>query len=196
MNKMHWFNEPKAWKVIDKSTLSMFVTPKTDFWRETHYGFTVDDGPFYYANLGGEFEVNVKITGAYRNRFDQMGLMIRIDEKNWVKTGVEYVNEKINLSTVVTVEKSDWSMVELDQHPESVWLKVIRKLDALEILYSLNKKDFTIMRIAYFPDRKPVMVGLVAASPDGEGFNARFEEFNITHLPDTRRLKWLDENKS
>lgn len=24
--------------------------------RETHYGFTVDDGPFYYAIRGGEVD--------------------------------------------------------------------------------------------------------------------------------------------
>ncbi len=194
MKKMQWYNEPEKWQIIDDSSLSMYVTPNTDFWRETHYGFTVDDGPFYYYTVGGEFELNIKITGEYKNRFDQMGLMIRKNEKTWIKTGVEYVNEKINLSAVVTHEKSDWSMVELKQNPKSIWLKVIRKIDAVEIKYSLDNKDFTMMRLAYFPDNVPVMVGLTAASPDGNGFNALFEDFDIKHLPDVRRKKWLEKN--
>ncbi len=191
---MQWYNEPDIWKIIDDTSLSMFVTPNTDFWRKTHYGFTVDDGPFYYSIEGGEFELYVKITGAYKTRFDQMGVMIRIDEKTWIKTGVEYVNQRINLSAVVTHQNSDWSMVELKQRPTSVWLQVTRRLDAIEIKYSLNNTDFTVMRLAYFPDNVPVMVGLTAASPDGNGFDALFEDFAIKHLPDKRRSEWLKQN--
>ena len=88
MNKMNWLNEPSYWKVKD-GNLKMNVTPKSDYWRKTHYGFTVDDGPFYFTTRGGEFEVLVKISGSYKTRFDQMGLMLRIDEEHWIKTGIE-----------------------------------------------------------------------------------------------------------
>ena len=135
MKKMQWFNEPDKWELINDSSLSMFVTPNTDFWRKTHYGFTVDDGPFCYLNVGGEFEANVKITGEYKTRFDQMGLMIRKDEKNWIKTGVEFVDKKMNLSAVVTLERSDWSVMKLEEKPKSVWLKVLRIEDSIKIMY-------------------------------------------------------------
>jgi len=194
MKKMQWFNEPDEWELIKDNSLSMFVTPNTDFWRKTHYGFTVDDGPFCYLTMGGEFEVGVKITGDYKTRYDQMGLMIRKDEKNWIKTGIEFVNDKINLSAVVTLEQSDWSILQLEEKPKSVWLKVVRIKDSIEIKYSLNNQDFTLMRLAYFPENTPVMVGLTAASPDGQGFQALFEDFEITHLPDSRRKKWLENN--
>lgn len=194
MKKMQWFNEPDKWELINDSSLSMLVTPNTDYWRKTHYGFTVDDGPFYYLTVGGEFEAKIKITGKYKTRYDQMGLMIRKDEKNWIKTGIEFVNDKINLSAVVTLERSDWSIVELEDKPKSVWLKVVRIEDAIKIMYSLNNQDFILMRLAYFPDNTPVMVGLTAASPDGQGFQALFEDFEVVHLPDSRRKKWLDNN--
>jgi regulation of enolase protein 1 (concanavalin A-like superfamily) len=193
MNIMQWFNQPKKWN-FENNKLSMFVTPKTDFWRITHYGFIVDDGPFFYETLGGEFEVKVKITGDYKARYDQMGLMLRIDEKTWIKTGVEFVNNKINISAVVTNEKSDWSIIELQNHPKSLWLKAVRKLDSVEIFYSFEDETYTMMRLAYFPDNLPVMVGMTAASPDGNGFDAVFEEFEIKHIPDTRRSKWLENN--
>lgn len=190
---MQWFNQPKKWS-FENNRLSMFVTPKTDFWRITHYGFIVDDGPFFYETLGGEFEAKVKITGDYKARYDQMGLMLRINEKTWIKTGIEYVNDKINISAVVTIEKSDWSIIEVHDNPKSIWLKVVRKLDSVEIFYSFDDITYTMMRLAYFPDNVPVMLGMVAASPDGNGFDAIFEEFEVTHIPDTRRLKWLENN--
>lgn len=37
--------------------------------------------------------------------------------------------------------------------------------------------------------------GMMAASPDGEGFKAKFEHFQIKHLPDQRRLEWLEKHK-
>ncbi len=194
MKKMQWFNEPDQWEIIGDNSMSMQVIAQTDFWRKTHYGFTVDDGPFYHASVGGEFEVKVKITGDYKARFDQMGLMIRKNEKTWIKTGVEFVNEAINISAVVTHENSDWSVVELKQKPQAVWLKAIRRLDAIEMQYSLDGESFTMLRLAWFPDNTPVMVGLMAASPDGEGFKALFEDFSLVHVPDKRRRDWLNQN--
>lgn len=43
---MQWFNPPKIW-YAKKQALTQFVTPKTDYCRITHYGFIVDDGPFF-----------------------------------------------------------------------------------------------------------------------------------------------------
>ena len=55
---MTWFNEPEKWSV-DNGTLTMQVTGQSDYWRVSHYGFTVDDGPFLYTERGGEFEAKV-----------------------------------------------------------------------------------------------------------------------------------------
>jgi regulation of enolase protein 1 (concanavalin A-like superfamily) len=194
LDKMQWFNEPAQWQVKDKS-LIMQVTPKSDYWRISHYGFTVDDAPFCYATYGGEFEAKVKLTGAYKARFDQMGLMLRIDHKNYIKTGVEFVDGKFNISTVVTHGKSDWSVTPLDKVPPFIWIKVVRRLDAVEIYYSLDDKNYIMTRNAPLKDNTPVMVGLMAASPDGNGFEAKFEHFSVKHLPDQRRLEWLEKNK-
>jgi uncharacterized protein len=194
LNKMNWLNEPSSWEVKD-GNLKMNVTPKSDYWRKTHYGFTVDDGPFYFTTRGGEFEVFVKISGSFKTRFDQMGLMLRIDEEHWIKTGIEYVDGVYNFSTVVTDVYSNWSVVELSGRPESIWIKAVRRIDAVEIFYSLDGVNYKMSNLAYLSDKKPVMVGMMAASPDGDGFDALFEDFSIKHLPDLRRQKWLINNK-
>ncbi|PWB19058.1 DUF1349 domain-containing protein [Flavobacterium sp. HTF] len=194
LNKMQWFNEPEKWE-IKNNALIMNVTANSDYWRISHYGFTVDDAPFYYANYGGEFEAKVKLTGNYIARFDQMGLMIRVDEKNYIKTGVEFVDGKFNISTVVTHDKSDWSVTTLEKVPPFVWIKAVRRLDAIEIFFSLDDKNYILARNAPLQDNTPVMVGLMAASPDGKGFEAKFENFSVKHLPDQRRLEWLKNHQ-
>lgn len=194
LNKMQWFNEPEKWE-IKNNALIMNVTANSDYWRISHYGFTVDDAPFYYANYGGEFEAKVKLTGDYKARFDQMGLMIRVDEKNYIKTGIEFVDGKFNISTVVTHEKSDWSVTTLEKVPPFVWIKVVRRLDAIEIFFSYDDKNYILTRNAPLQDNTPVMVGLMAASPDGKGFEAKFENFTVKHLPDQRRIEWLKNHQ-
>ena len=170
------------------------LTPQTDYWRISHYGFTVDDAPFLYTLRGGEFEVKVKISGDYKTRFDQSGLMLRIDQENYIKAGIEFVDGKYNLSTVVTHHTSDWSIIPLESPVPSVWIKAVRRLDAVEVFYSFDDKEYTMMRNAWLQDNHPVMVGIMGASPDGNGFTARFENFSIKHLPDLRRTKWLNDN--
>ena len=174
LNKMNWLNEPQQWEIKDGKTLVMDVPAKTDFWRISHYGFTVDDGPFYY----------------YVTTFDQMGLMLRIDHENWIKAGVEYVDGKQNVSAVVTHRTSDWSVVQLPDAPRSIWIKAVRRLDAVEIFFSRDDKEYIMIRTCWLQDNCPVMVGLMGACPDGKGFTATFEEFKVTPLADQRRLEW------
>lgn len=194
LDRMQWFNEPESW-TIENDVLTMDVTPQSDYWRISHYGFTVDDAPFLYTTRGGEFEVKVKISGDYKVRFDQAGLMIRIDAENYIKTGIEYVDGKYNLSAVVTHKTSDWSVIQLDKPVDYIWIKAVRRLDAVEIFYSFDDKEYVMMRNCWLQDNTPVMVGMMAACPDGNGFKARFEHFQIKHLPDARRVEWLKKNK-
>ncbi len=190
---MNWFNEPDNW-IEKEGVVSFDVPPNTDFWRVSHYGFTVDDAPFYYGEYGGEFEAYLKISAEYKQRFDGAGLMIRIDHKNWIKAGIEFVDGKYNLSVVVTHETSDWSVIALEEPVEFVWIKALRRLDAVEIFYSFDNIHYQMMRNCWLEANRPVRVGMFAASPDGMGFRATFSNFKVKHLPDKVRMDWLKRN--
>lgn len=194
LEKMNWFNEPSQWN-ISGNELSMSVTPKSDYWRVSHYGFTVDDAPFYYAEYGGEFEAKVKVEGDYKVRFDQAGMMIRIDHENYIKAGIEYVDGKFNLSTVVTHHTSDWSVIALDKPVDFIWIKAMRRKDAIEVFYSFDDKKYIMMRNAWMEANRPVKIGMMGACPDVDGFNVTFSDFSVKHLPDAVRTEWLENNK-
>lgn len=194
LEKLQWFNEPESWE-ISNGRLTMDVPAQCDYWRISHYGFTVDDGPFLYGLYGGEFEAKVKISGDYKVRFDQAGMMLRIDHENWLKAGIEFVDGKYNLSVVVTHKTSDWSVITLDRPVDFVWIKAVRRLDAVEIFYSFDDKEYTMMRNCWMQDNIPMQVGMVAACPDGQGFKAKFDGFKVKHLADKRRLEWLKNNQ-
>ncbi len=58
---MIWLNEPPEWS------------------EATHYGFIRDTGHVRHATAEGDFVARVVVEGAYRDRCDQAGLMLRLD---------------------------------------------------------------------------------------------------------------------
>ncbi|WP_211480963.1 DUF1349 domain-containing protein [Arcticibacter eurypsychrophilus] len=177
-NAMKWLNQPKTWSAKG-DTITVTVDPGTDFWRITHYDFIRDSGPFYYQETSGNFEATVKISGNYHELFHQAGLMVRVDNKNWIKTGIEYVDGVQNVSAVVTREFSDWSVVPRTDSPKSIWLKLLRKGDFVQIEYSFDNKDFKMLRLAYFPPDVKAQIGIVAAAPGKLSFPVVFENFTV-----------------
>jgi regulation of enolase protein 1 (concanavalin A-like superfamily) len=181
-----WFNEPKKWS-DNSSTINVHTDGKTDFWRKTHYGFERDNGHFYYRSLLGDqsFTVTVNVRGKYNTLYDQGGLMLRIDEKNWIKCGVEYVDGNQFASVVVTVNGwSDWSIVSINSL-DVLKLRVKREKEAVHIEYAEGENgEYKMMRLAYFPvidKSQSLMVGIMCASPDDDtqGFDINFEQLNI-----------------
>ena len=55
-----------------------------------------------------------------------------LKHENYVKFGIEYVDGKFNISAVVTHRTSDWSVITLDKPIPYIWLKAVRRLDAIE----------------------------------------------------------------
>lgn len=175
---MEWYNEPSVWDVQgDKITITS--GSKTDFWRQTHYDFIRDNGHFFYQQIEGDFIADVKVNGEYQDLYDQAGIMVRLDEFNWMKCGIEFVEGVQQVSAVVTRDYSDWSIVPLPQNPASLWLRVTRRGTAIVVQYSLDGEQYTMLRMAYLTLIKTVSVGVMCASPEGDGFPVTFEKFKI-----------------
>ncbi len=173
---MQWYNKPTQWKV-DNDKLHVIAESKTDFWRTTHYGFIRDNGHFYAQQMNGNFRCTVGIHGQYHQQYDQAGLIVWHDTMTWIKSGIEYVDGVQHVSAVVTRDYSDWSMVPLASNPAELTLQIDRHHDAIEIRYSLDKVQWTMLRMAYLPPELPVQVGMMCAAPDGDGFSVTFSDF-------------------
>jgi regulation of enolase protein 1 (concanavalin A-like superfamily) len=178
---MQWRNEPPSWSdepSADGTGLRLRTAPDTDFWRRTHYGFIRDSGHVRYAVVDGDFSVRVCVRGRYRDQYDQAGLMVRADETTWLKCGIELVDGRQRTSAVVTRDVSDWAVAPLDPAPESIWFEVRRRGLAVEVLYGIDAPT-ELLRLAPLTERSALEVGMMAASPDGAGFDAAFSGFAV-----------------
>ncbi len=175
---MEWLNRPPQWQA-QNGTITVTSGPKTDFWRKTHYGFLRDSGHFYGREVEGDFTVEVRFQGEYEALYDQAGLMLRVDETTWMKCGIEYVEGMQYVSAVVTRDFSDWSVAPLADNPPALRLRVTRRGPAVEVHYARDEGDFALLRIAYLAPDERMRVGIMCASPEGEGFTTTFEGFTV-----------------
>mmetsp|Transcript_8730 Transcript_8730/g.25903 ORF Transcript_8730/g.25903 Transcript_8730/m.25903 type:complete len:181 (-) Transcript_8730:847-1389(-) len=106
---MHWLSEPEEWSQ-HKTSVVMRVDPGTDFWRMTGTDECVDNAPFYFLEMLGNFEVRCKVKANYQFPDDQAGIMIREDEENWVKCGIQMIGDVPHMCATVTHDYSDMSM--------------------------------------------------------------------------------------
>ena len=178
---MTWFNEPRNWKQEDDK-LTVFADAKTDFWRETHYGFVRDNGHFYYERISGDFKVETEFCGKYKTMYDQAGIMVRLNETTWVKAGVEFVNGVHHVSAVVTRDFSDWSVVPLDEYRGFLRLRLKREAGTVILEYGVNENQWNMFRTAYLSTSSELDVGRMVAAPEGDGFEATFTGFRLRHI--------------
>jgi uncharacterized protein len=179
---MKWLNEPAQWS-SSSNRIVVNTSPKTDFWRVTHYGFIRDSGHFYFEQVNTDFVVEVEIRGSYKDLYDQAGIMIRSDENHWLKTGIEFVDGVQHLSAVVTHDYSDWSVTPLLKPPASLRLRVERRKEAIHISYLDANSKYALLRLAYFPIVPEVQVGIMCASPEGDGYEVIFDNYRLIKQP-------------
>lgn len=174
-----WLNEPPRWK-REGGSLSVVTGGNTDFWQNTYYGFVHDNGHFLHVRAEGDFTASIAFAGRYEELYDQAGLMVRLDEKNWIKLGIEFSDGLHNFSFVATLDgRSDWSVLPHGDltGPQSV--RLTRRGDALVADYRRPGGAWQMMRLCPFPPASAVAVGPMTCSPKRAAFEVTFTDFIV-----------------
>jgi len=176
---MEWLNEPASWQRTG-DVLTVSVDPGTDFWRETGYGYVRDSGHVYGDVLGGDLDVSVRLRCSLGAQYDQAGVMLRADERTWLKTGVEFFEGRARLSTVLTLGRSSWMVTDLPEGTDDIVLRVSRRGDAVEVRYVIGDGPAELAALVFLPPGREVLAGVMAAAPEGPGFRVTFQDLWIT----------------
>jgi uncharacterized protein len=182
ISKMSWHSEPPYWSA-ESGLIKVRTGKNTDFWRKTFYGFTRDDGHFYSQSKSGDFSAQVSVTGQYEFLYDQAGLMLRVDERNWLKAGVEYTDGAMHFCVVITRDDySDWSLVRLgDLARTNLQIRLTRHAEALRVQYREAGEQWQLARLGYLRMPDAVQVGIMCCTPEREGFEVEFKDFDVGH---------------
>ncbi len=176
-----WLNEPQA--VRFECGLEVTTKANTDFWQRTHYGFRRDDGHCLLTPRSGDFALETAVEFSPRTRYDQCGLMVRVDAENWLKASVEYEDAELSrLGSVVTnLGFSDWATQDISSSVRVLRHRVSRRGSDFLIEWSADG-DWHQVRVAHLhslPEQGEVQIGIYACSPIGDRFECRFAYVDV-----------------
>ncbi|WP_082543544.1 DUF1349 domain-containing protein [Sphingomonas sp. Leaf339] len=174
-----WVNAPKSWKVAPGGDLTLVTDKGSDFWRETHYGFTRDSGHFLGFTAPAAFTAQLRIRGQYQKLYDQAGIMVRVDERRWVKAGIELSDGRAMLSSVLTDGKSDWATGPYEHDAQDFWMRATVANGVLRLQVSADGKTWPLVRLAPFPIAAFYQVGPMACTPECAGLEVMFSDLSI-----------------
>jgi len=175
-----WLNAPHRWRTDAAGDLTLVTDRGSDFWRETHYGFTRDSGHFLGFPTGDAFTAQLRIRGRYEKLYDQAGIMVRIDERRWVKAGIELSDGRAMLSSVLTDNRSDWSTGPYAGNAADFWMRATVAKGVLRLQVSADGQTWPLVRLAPFPVATAYQVGPMACTPEREGLEVLFSDLRIT----------------
>ena len=175
----HWINEPPAHRE-EGEALIMVTGKETDFWNNTFYGFRHENGHCCATPVSGDFSLTLRFSAPYATLYDQAGAMLRVDENNWLKCGVEFTNGRRHFSVVVTRDdQSDWSVMPLEGDAGApVTLRLTRHAEALRVEIE-REGTFHLVRLAFLGMPETVEVGPMCCSPIGEGLTVTFHSVSF-----------------
>lgn len=173
-----WLNPPECYRLTD-DVLHVVTAGQTDFWRITSYGFIRDNGHFLGAAVGEGFTVQLRVRAAFTELYDQAGLMVRIDERRWLKAGVEFSDGRAMLSSVLTNEMSDWAVMPAPPMPDGFWLRATVEAGVIRVQYSTDGLTWPLLRLAPFPQSERYLAGPMCCTPQRAGLEVAFSEFSL-----------------
>ncbi len=177
----HWFNEPA--KVQLGNGLEILTDERTDFWQKTHYGFQRDDGHCLLTRLAGDFALKTHVEFRPQEKYDQCGLMVRVDSENWIKVSTEYEGEEYSrLGSVVTnLGFSDWATQDIPSSHREMWYRISKNGPDFLLESSYDGQDWRQLRITHLHQAPDLLeAGVYACSPIGKDFWCRFTLLEIS----------------
>ena len=179
----YWLNEPASWSC--GNGLELVTDRETDFWQRTHYGFRRDSGHCLLTDISTDFILTTQVRFSPMCQYDQCGMMIRVNEDNWIKLSTEYENKSISrLGSVVTNSGySDWATQDVSSVITSRWYRITRHGNDYMLEAAEDGETWYQLRVTHLhPATKKIAAGLYACSPIGEAFHCTFSFFE-TNIP-------------
>ena len=151
-----WINAPERWR-LDGERLLVVTGCDTD----------------------GDFTMQVRVRANYAALYDQAGIMVRLDERNWIKAGIEKSDDQCQLSSVLTVDRSDWATGTYGGDPADVWMRATVNDGVIRVQVSADGKRWPLVRLAPFPKAASYFVGPMCCTPERAELEVEFSRFYV-----------------
>lgn len=179
-----WVNESKA--EYKDGVLKVYAPEKTDYFNSPvkengAFPEPVANASLFYTELTGDFVFKTKVELEFKNFYDAAALLVYENENVWAKLALENSDLPCRKPAVVSVVTNrisdDCNGPVMDGN--SVWFQVSRVDDCFAFHYSVDGKEYQMVRVFTLPVGKTVKVGFEAQAPMGEGGDRFYSEISI-----------------
>ncbi|CAH0718609.1 unnamed protein product, partial [Brenthis ino] len=179
LSSFKWLNEPSEW-CFENNILTLKTENETDFWQGTWYNSFVNTGHVYGVELQDDFTLEVCVEAKFESLNDQAGLMLYVDEKHWLKAGIEYNKDQPMIGSILTNEVSDWATGVFQGDPSKFWLRLTKLGNVVCVKYSTDNICWNSLRLSTFPICDKYFVGPMSCTPQRGGLIVRFSHLTFT----------------
>lgn len=158
----------------------------SDAWRQTCYGFVHDDEHALLEHWDRDRAVEVTLTADFSEQFDQAGLFVRVDDANWIKTGLEFADGVLQLGAVVTDGASDWSTAPVPEWAgREVTMRASRLADSVIVRARVDEEPWRLVRMAPLDPAAEAKAGPFCCAPSRAGLTVSFGSWRLTEPDET-----------
>jgi uncharacterized protein len=178
---MNWQNTPRSWQIDKKNTLTISADAKTDWFVDPFDGTVANNAPILLFTPESDYVLSAQVTLKFDTKWDAGALMLWGDEHHWAKLSFEYSpGKKPTLVTVVTRGLSD-DCNSMAVQGDSVYLRIAKSGKTFVFYFTLDGRNWQILRTFSLDTELPIRTGFEAQSPAGTGAVAKFS--SITYDP-------------
>jgi len=181
LENFEWYNEPENVR-FEADSMVIYAKSGTEFWQSIHRNFKKDNGHFFFSRQSGDFILTLKWSFDKMTRLSQCGLMVRADERNWLKTSImnEGETEEDVLSSAMCKDgHMDWTGFSLNERIHEIWFRIQRVDDDYVLFYSIDGSRFIRLRAFYMQSIDDIKVGAYVASPNESDFFAELSSIKF-----------------
>jgi regulation of enolase protein 1 (concanavalin A-like superfamily) len=181
---LKWQNTPCSWQIDDKNVIIISANAKTDWFVDPFDGTAANNAPILLFTPDSDYVLSAQVTLKFDTKWDAGALMLWGDDHHWAKLSFEFSPEKKpTLVTVVTRGLSD-DCNSVDLQGDSVYLRIAKSGRTYVFYFSLDGRNWQVLRTFSLDTELPIRAGFEAQSPAGSGAIAKFS--SITY--DSHRI--------
>jgi regulation of enolase protein 1 (concanavalin A-like superfamily) len=180
-NNFKWDYESEI--QIGENRLEIKALPKSDYFIDPSGEKKILNAPYFYTEANKDFILKAKVSRSFVSTYDACVLMVMSSEDCWVKLCFELTDLGTNavVSVVTNGVSDDANGVNIQG--DTVYMQVAKKGDLFALHYSLDGRDYKMVRYFRLTMKETFKLGFVAQSPTGEGGDCIFEEIQLSYEP-------------
>jgi len=177
-------NGAAAHAKVEDGRVTLASEARRDMFRDPNDKFSSNTSPLLLAEVDNHkpFTLTAKITPTFLKTYDAGALFIYLKDDLWLKLAMEmderHKPRMVSVRTIGTSDDNDHDVIT----EKSIYMKISSDTRIVGFYYSLDQKNWQLVRLFKNDYPASIWVGISAQSPIGEGTSAVFEGISLTPI--------------